>query len=78
MQKYWAIALPVYLLMGLALFAFFIYPALNQNLAPPLDSNHTFVDKYSLPKRTIEHDVPPAYDLDISHVSSVLYMPKKK
>lgn len=87
-QKYWAVALPVYSLMALALFAFFVYPSLNLLLTPPLDSMTTITDSYanyksgnqltygvlqSGAREASVHGVPPASDIHISKVCKLLY-----
>ncbi|KAL0267494.1 UNVERIFIED_CONTAM: hypothetical protein PYX00_009746 [Menopon gallinae] len=89
-QKYWAIALPVYVLMGIALFAFFIYPGLNLLMVPPLDSVKTITDSYAVYKKVEVkggitscrgageaanvHGIPTASDIAISEVCRTLYL----
>lgn len=88
-QKYWAIALPIYCLMGLALFAFFVYPSLNLMLTPPLDSMNTITDSHSIYKEvhlSVKNKgsgdnpdvqgIPPLSDIHISKVCKSLYLKK--
>lgn len=47
-QKYWAYAVPFQLLLGLTLFAFFIYPSVNLMLSVNIDNPRTITDSYSI------------------------------
>ena len=46
-SKYWAISLPVFLVMLITLFAIFLYPAINLLLTPPLHHYSTVYDAHS-------------------------------
>ncbi|XP_059218553.1 phosphatidylinositol N-acetylglucosaminyltransferase subunit P [Stomoxys calcitrans] len=43
-DKYFAVLLPMLVLVGLAFFAFFIYPAINMSLTPDIDAMSSVVD----------------------------------
>lgn len=43
-DKYFAILLPMLVLVGLSFFAFFIYPAVNMSLTPEIDEMASVVD----------------------------------
>lgn len=43
-QRYWAIAVPIYFLIVLTIFAFIIYPALGWYMTPDVDDLRTFKD----------------------------------
>ncbi|XP_075144876.1 phosphatidylinositol glycan anchor biosynthesis class P [Haematobia irritans] len=43
-DKYFAVLLPMLVLVGLAFFAFFIYPAINMSLTPDIDEISSIVD----------------------------------
>ncbi|XP_026473855.1 phosphatidylinositol N-acetylglucosaminyltransferase subunit P-like isoform X1 [Ctenocephalides felis] len=47
-QKYWAIAVPVQVLVVIFVFAFFIYPGMNLCLSPNFDDNSTVTDKAAI------------------------------
>ncbi|KAK6635989.1 hypothetical protein RUM43_009641 [Polyplax serrata] len=88
-QKYWAIALPVYCMMALAVFAFFIYPSMNLLLTPALDDMKVVTDSHAMFRECDKnatllhcgggeesnvHGIPPASDIQISHVCKTLYL----
>ncbi|XP_011293458.2 phosphatidylinositol N-acetylglucosaminyltransferase subunit P [Musca domestica] len=43
-DKYFAVLLPMLVLVGLAFFAFFIYPAINMSLTPDIDAFSSVAD----------------------------------
>lgn len=47
-QKYWAIAIPVQVLVVTFVFAFFIYPGMNLCLSPRFDDVSTATDKFAI------------------------------
>ncbi|GLG99003.1 Phosphatidylinositol N-acetylglucosaminyltransferase subunit P, partial [Gryllus bimaculatus] len=66
-QKYWAVALPIYVGVSVAVFVF-IYPALNLMLTPPFNDLRTICDSHAVdvnvkPKQT---GIPPVSDIPIS------------
>lgn len=76
-QKYWAVALPIYGCVLLALFAFLFYPGLNFTLVPPVDDLRNVTDSYSIPlNESLITEVPPASDLSLSEVCQSLYLRK--
>lgn len=47
-HKYFALFLPVLVLMGLVLFGFFIYPAMNLSMTLPPDDTRTLRDSFTI------------------------------
>lgn len=77
-SKYWAVAIPIWALTALAIFAFIIYPAINLLMTPDIDDIRTISDSYVQPrKETIPGGVPPVSDIPITEVCRQLYLPKK-
>ncbi|KFM82537.1 Phosphatidylinositol N-acetylglucosaminyltransferase subunit P, partial [Stegodyphus mimosarum] len=77
-QKYWAIAVPVFVCCSLFIFALLIYPGINLVMTPSLASLQTITDEYTrLPKPAVPHSIPPIYDLPISDVCRKLYLKRK-
>lgn len=52
-QKYWALAVPVQVLVALKLFAFLIYPGMNLAMTPNVDDVRTITDNYALKKTSV-------------------------
>ena len=74
-SKYWAVALPIWILMAIAVFAFAIYPAINMTLTPDIDDPRTITDQYCLEQRkSIPGGVPPVSDIPITEVCRKLYL----
>lgn len=76
-SKYWAISLPVFLVMLITLFAIFLYPAINLLLTPPLDHCSTVYDVHSNKCTFNQLDskgIPPISDLPLDFVSQQLYL----
>lgn len=75
-QKYWAIAVPCYLLVTLV-FVITLYVAGNFIITLPLDSINTIQDKYSCPvvdeSDLPEDAIPPIGDISIADVNRILY-----
>lgn len=46
-QKYWATAVPIQCLVGLTMFAFFVYPSSNLMLTVRINSINTILDHYN-------------------------------
>jgi phosphatidylinositol glycan class P protein len=76
-QKYWAIAVPIYVGLAVAVFAAFIYPAINLTMTPPLSDLRTVTDSHALRLQDTvvpEGAIPPVSDIPISLVCRHLYM----
>ncbi|XP_075211810.1 phosphatidylinositol N-acetylglucosaminyltransferase subunit P-like isoform X1 [Lycorma delicatula] len=81
-QKYWAIAIPIHLLVTFSLFIFCFYPALNLTLVPPMDDIRILTDKYAIHphphnfrmNQNRDCGIPPVSDLPMSEVCRQLYM----
>ncbi|XP_046983435.1 phosphatidylinositol N-acetylglucosaminyltransferase subunit P isoform X1 [Schistocerca americana] len=78
-QRYWAVALPVHLCVGLALFAFFFYPGLGLAMTPALSDPQTVGDGRGRGTRNAAPApapgaVPPVGDLHVSEVCRHLYL----
>ncbi|XP_034942422.1 phosphatidylinositol N-acetylglucosaminyltransferase subunit P [Chelonus insularis] len=72
--KYWAVAIPIWVLTGIAVFAFIIYPATNMLLTPDIDDMRTIKDQYSLSKiDRVPGGIPPVSDIPITDVCRKLY-----
>lgn len=77
-SKYWAVALPIWILTAIAVFAFAIYPAINMILTPNIDDPRTITDEYSLEQRpSIPSGIPPVSDIPITKVCRKLYLQDK-
>lgn len=74
-QVYWAVAVPVYCLVALALVGILIYPALNLRLTPPPEHPSILKDSYTLSQPPpVPREVPPMYDIPMTTVSRILYL----
>lgn len=74
-SKYWVVALPIWILTAIAVFAFAIYPAINMILTPDIDDPRTITDEYCLKQRpSIPNGIPPVSDIPISEVCRKLYL----
>ncbi|KAJ9600089.1 hypothetical protein L9F63_009600 [Diploptera punctata] len=76
-QKYWAVAIPIYIGLAIALFAVVIYPAMNLSMIPPFDDLSTVTDQHALSlegKLVPDGGIPPVSDIPISQVCRHLYM----
>lgn len=77
-SKYWAVALPIWIMSAIAIFGFVIYPAVNMTLTPDIDDIRTITDEFSLkPRNSNPKGVPPVSDIPISDVCKKLYLQKK-
>ncbi|XP_054625480.1 phosphatidylinositol N-acetylglucosaminyltransferase subunit P [Dunckerocampus dactyliophorus] len=78
-QKYWALAVPIYLLVALTIFVVMLYGVNMYNTAP-LDCVDTITDVYArgqmneLPQKS---QIPRLKDMPISEVSKMLYLSPK-
>ncbi|XP_041378349.1 phosphatidylinositol N-acetylglucosaminyltransferase subunit P-like [Gigantopelta aegis] len=74
-QKYWAIAIPVYLCL-VFLLGYPLYMGLTLMNTPPLTSTNTITDDFS---REVKQDIPknaipPIGDMSISDVNRLMYL----
>lgn len=76
-QKYWALAVPIHLLVTLFLFVAFIYPAINLILIPPLNDVRIISDEFSISPDSgsnTNRGIPAVSDLPIADVCKNLYL----
>uniref|UniRef100_A0A6V7LUQ6 Phosphatidylinositol N-acetylglucosaminyltransferase subunit P n=1 Tax=Bracon brevicornis TaxID=1563983 RepID=A0A6V7LUQ6_9HYME len=74
-SKYWAVAIPIWALTAIAIFAFIIYPGINMLMTPDIDDIRTITDQYSLVlSEHIPGGIPPVSDIPITEVSRRLYL----
>lgn len=75
-QKYWALALPIYFLVGIVVFAVVLF-GVNFNNTAPLDSVDNVTDAFTQSQRTEaseEGEGPRLKDVSPSDVSKVFYL----
>lgn len=79
-SKYWAVALPIWILTAIAVFAFVIYPAINMTLIPNIDDTRTITDEYCLDQPTTLDTacIPSVSDIPITDVCRNLYLTNNK
>ncbi|KAG8249795.1 phosphatidylinositol N-acetylglucosaminyltransferase subunit P [Homalodisca vitripennis] len=76
-QKYWALAVPIHVLVTLALFAFCFYPAINLTLIPPMNDNRIIYDEFSIKPENVKistKGIPAVCDLPLDEVCKNLYL----
>lgn len=77
-QKYWALAVPIHLLVTLALFAFCFYPAINLTLVPSVNDSRIFTDEFAIKLETAKcvnsRGIPAVCDLSLDEVCRNLYL----
>lgn len=76
-QKYWALAVPIHLLVTLALFAFCFYPAINLTLVPSVNDSRIFTDEFAIKLETaksVNKGIPAVCDLSLDEVCRNLYL----
>lgn len=77
-QKYWAVAIPVFICCSIFIFAVLIYPGVNLLMTPDLSSVYTVTDEYARnPIPAVSNSIPPIYDIPISKVCHSLYLKTK-
>lgn len=70
-QKYWAVAIPAYIVTMIFLLAFVIYPATNFSITPRLSDLKTVTEESS--SETGE-GIAPVTDIPLSRVCEKLYL----
>ncbi|XP_003961335.1 phosphatidylinositol N-acetylglucosaminyltransferase subunit P [Takifugu rubripes] len=79
-QKYWALAVPVYLLVGLTISLLMLF-GVNMSNTAPLDSVDNITDTYARGQRTSTCEtggIPRLKDVSISETNKLFFMSPKQ
>lgn len=79
-QKYWALAVPIYLLVALTISLVMLF-GVNMNNTAPLDSVDNITDMYARGQKTKDchkGGIPQLKDISISQVNTMFYLPAKQ
>lgn len=77
-QKYWAVAIPVFICCSIFIFAVLLYPGVNYVMTPDLSSVCTVTDENArTPIPAVPGGIPPIYDIPISKLCRKLYLRDK-
>ncbi|XP_075949728.1 phosphatidylinositol N-acetylglucosaminyltransferase subunit P [Anarhichas minor] len=75
-QKYWALAVPIYLLVAIVITAVLLF-GVNMNNTAPLNSLDNFTDVYAQGQKTTDSHkggIPRLKDVSISEVNKMFYL----
>lgn len=71
-QKYWAVAIPAYIVTGFLMVEFIFYPHLNVLLTPELSDSKIYTDEYAC--YTPGSGIAPVSDIFLVEVSQMIHM----